>query len=889
MFRMTKKYILLGVALLLALTGTATAFGGSNAYAQTANCNQTYFVQKGDWLSTIAQKFLGDATSYQAILDATNNAAKTDSSFATIADANKIEVGQKLCIPAVTSVPGRELSGIYTTVGPAADASALVETLVLGGDGQARYTLDYIGKASIYAKGTWKQDGNTVTVSLYEQAGKAVQQTMTFTVKDGNLVATAAPNATYAKTAPNVAFYSGLYTTNRPSADASETLTALALMPDGSAQLTSSSTKNPFILKTGTWQVAPNKDTGTDSVTVKLTKQGDAAIDETFVFQTGDNLLRGTQYDTNKWGTNLTFTKFNAPAEPVTPANPGGQTNTVSGIYTTVGPAADASALVETLTLADDGGAQYSLDYVGKAKIDAKGTWKQDGDTVTVTLTEQAGKPVQQTMAFTVKNGNLVATAAPNATYAKTSAEVAKWSGLYTTNRKSADGSESLTALALLPDGTAQLTSSTTANPFILKTGTWQVGPNPDTGADSITVKLNKQGDAAIAETFVFQADPNLLRGTQYDTSKWGTDLTFTKFNPPAEPETPANSGGATGGASGPTGHLVALTGTYVAQLPAADAIGRVIQLDLQPNNTATLTTQFIGKGAPTVEQGTWANDTGNMVVTLGKQTLTFVFDGGTLVLQNPVDAGYGSDGLKLERVGSDRFNQADFGGVTFTFDNQLAQSAKGENLDAIPVTEGPAFGGARPAQVRFLFNGAKPDDFFNPHLAQVDVFKTDDWSKLDPAIAQQVTDLQALLKDKPATFPKYMPFLPPANAQQVLHAQAKYLDFQNGSGVSYITYYAQDVSPVTADQIFYTFQGLTSDGKYYVQVFYPITTSLLPKDANTALGGASYDEWTKNYTTYLSNLTKDLNGLLPAAYSPNLTLIDNLVQSLQVADTTLQ
>src|SRR5689334_22469820 len=59
----------------------------------------------------------------------------------------KIEVGQKLCIPAVTAVPGRELAGIYTTVGPAADASALVETLVLGGDGQARYTLDYIGKA----------------------------------------------------------------------------------------------------------------------------------------------------------------------------------------------------------------------------------------------------------------------------------------------------------------------------------------------------------------------------------------------------------------------------------------------------------------------------------------------------------------------------------------------------------------------------------------------------------------------------------------------------------------------------------------------------------------------------------------------------------------------
>lgn len=663
MIQNTKLFIV--AALVIAVSSGVLA---PRALAQTAACEQTYVVQKGDWLSTIAQKFLGDVKAYTTIQQATNDAAKNDASFATIADANKIKVGQKLCIPPVTAVPGRELAGIYTTVGPAADASALVETLVLGGDGQVRYTLDYIGKASIDAKGTWKQEGNTVTVNLYEQAGKATQQTMTFNVQDGNLVATNPPNATYAKTSPTVAFYSALYTANRQSADKSEILIALALLPNGQAQMTSNSSSNPFILQTGTWQV----------------------------------------------------------------------------------------------------------------------------------------------------------------------------------------------------------------------------GTNADTNAPSITVKLDKQGDQAINETYIFQVVGEALRGTQYNTDKWGTDLTFTKFNAPSEPETPANSGPGK-----PTGHTVAITGSYTAQLPAADAIGRVIVLDLQPNNTAILTTQFIGKGEPIVANGTWEFGD-NLTVNLdsasgGKETLNFVFDGSTLVLQNPVDAGYGSEGLKLTRVGSDRINNAEFGGVSFSFDQQLAQSAQGETLKAVPVTEGPALGGASPTAIRFSFNGEKAQEFFNPNLAQVWVFKREDWTKLDPSTAKSVEALQAILKDKPTNFENEIPVLPLIPASQVFRVRPHYLDFQNGSGVAFITYYAQDVSPVQANQIFYAFQGLTNDGKYYVAAFYPVTTALLPKRAEDALGGATYDEWAKNYSTYLANLVKDLNGLVPAAYAPNLRLVDQMIQSLNVGDKTLE
>ena len=90
----------LKIFLLLSVLSAALLAPMSQASAQNAQCEQTYVVQAGDWLSTIAQKFLGDVKAYDAIVTATNEAAKTDSSFTAITDPNKIEVGQKLCIPA---------------------------------------------------------------------------------------------------------------------------------------------------------------------------------------------------------------------------------------------------------------------------------------------------------------------------------------------------------------------------------------------------------------------------------------------------------------------------------------------------------------------------------------------------------------------------------------------------------------------------------------------------------------------------------------------------------------------------------------------------------------------------------------------------------------------
>jgi putative hemolysin len=329
-----------------------------------------------------------------------------------------------------------------------------------------------------------------------------------------------------------------------------------------------------------------------------------------------------------------------------------------------------------------------------------------------------------------------------------------------------------------------------------------------------------------------------------------------------------------------PVGGIL-VVGRYTAQQPAADAIGRVLELELLLDNQATLKTQFIGQGAPIVETGTWVQPDKTIVVTIdnsaaGKTTMPFQYENNTLVLQ-----GLGTDALKLMRTPSGNTHTAEFSGVKVAFDDQLAKAAQGENQAAIPVTEGPVLGGAAPAAIRFLFDGATAEEYTDPGLTQVLIYKTAEWANLDPSMAQEIANLKALLAAKPAVITDSIPVLPPIPAAQVFHAQTRYLDFQNGSGVGFVTHYAQDVSPVTAERLFYTFQGLTNDGQYVVVVLSPVTTALLPAQAN--MDGPTYDEFAKNYETYLTDLVAQLDGLLPAAYTPDLTLIEELVKSIEI------
>ncbi len=98
----------------------AVALTPSTAQAQTVTaCAQDVIVRSGDTLSTIAAATLGNLNAYTRIVAATNARAAEDSSYATIADAGRIQVGWKLCIP------GDAASTLTTTPATAPTASPI--------------------------------------------------------------------------------------------------------------------------------------------------------------------------------------------------------------------------------------------------------------------------------------------------------------------------------------------------------------------------------------------------------------------------------------------------------------------------------------------------------------------------------------------------------------------------------------------------------------------------------------------------------------------------------------------------------------------------------------------------------------------------------------------
>jgi hypothetical protein len=85
---------------------------------------------------------------------------------------------------------GSSLPGNYLTNLPAADAAGRVITLTLGADQSAALTTDYMGKGVVVQTGKWAGAGQDVVVTLTQQAGKAINQEITFQLQGKDLVTT---------------------------------------------------------------------------------------------------------------------------------------------------------------------------------------------------------------------------------------------------------------------------------------------------------------------------------------------------------------------------------------------------------------------------------------------------------------------------------------------------------------------------------------------------------------------------------------------------------------------------------------------------------------------------------------------------------------------------
>jgi hypothetical protein len=229
------------------------------------------------------------------------------------------------------------------------------------------------------------------------------------------------------------------------------------------------------------------------------------------------------------------------------------------------------------------------------------------------------------------------------------------------------------------------------------------------------------------------------------------------------------------------------------------------------------------------------------------------------------------------------------FDGVSFTYQPSLAA---GVNAQAIETNSpsGPdlPFFSVHPNEVVFDFQG-----FVNPggvkpvlmvfNVAEYEGLAAADYPDNNP-VTEQVDALKKILAARPADSSGHLPFLMPDwNAAESFHAHLKYLDFQNGSGIRYLAQYGQGPDALSNELLFYTFQGITKDGKWYVSAVLPVSHAPLPGDDGLAQIEQDYSKFMENFPAYRVNIQNKLNAEADNTFTPDLAVYDALSASLKI------
>jgi hypothetical protein len=213
---------------------------------------------------------------------------------------------------------------------------------------------------------------------------------------------------------------------------------------------------------------------------------------------------------------------------------------------------------------------------------------------------------------------------------------------------------------------------------------------------------------------------------------------------------------------------------------------------------------------------------------------------------------------------------------------------ATGATLESVPgmLDSNLPIWAIYPAHEEFILEGyALQNKVFIPKIV---IYPKEEFSTVNEGAAEIILDMQNTLANQSAPLNEVLPFLPLFNAGQIFHSNEKFLAFQNGIGVRFLTQFGQAPAPVNNHELFYTFQGLTNDGAYYVAAILPVNAAFLIENAepetSTPADGIPFD-WNnfETLTGYIAAVKQKLNTTAPNAFTPTLSSLDQMIQSLSV------
>jgi hypothetical protein len=167
------------------------------------------------------------------------------------------------------------------------------------------------------------------------------------------------------------------------------------------------------------------------------------------------------------------------------------------------------------------------------------------------------------------------------------------------------------------------------------------------------------------------------------------------------------------------------------------------------------------------------------------------------------------------------------------------------------------------------------------PYFQRISVYYLPDFVALQPQATNTVNNLNALIAGGAPG--DGLPVLDLYGAAQMFHAHYQVVPFSNGNGIRFISEYAQYFAPINNNDMFLIFQGLTSDGQYYVSAVLRISNPILPANADNPPGGLSWEDFADQYDTYIADITNQLNAQPDASFIPSITLLDSLIASITI------
>ena len=158
----------------------------------------------------------------------------------------------------------------------------------------------------------------------------------------------------------------------------------------------------------------------------------------------------------------------------------------------------------------------------------------------------------------------------------------------------------------------------------------------------------------------------------------------------------------------------------------------------------------------------------------------------------------------------------------------------------------------------------------------QIIVFNAGQYARYTDLTQHIISSLRTMHYQHGQPLPQGLPAGP-------FNAAVQSVNFVNGNGIRYLTQFDQSPLPVNNRELFYYFHGITNNGTYYVQVILPVQAPFLAPDENPNSPLPRNGIPFHGDQSYFNAIAQQLNTTPPSQFSPSLTSLDALVQSITI------